>query len=84
MTGCAHDPTYQIENEANGGTGCPLCNSLRPGYIAKPHVIIDAAKAQGDEKAAAYEDWRHDVSAETQEMIDMTARIVAETEPIEY
>jgi hypothetical protein len=78
MTDCAHDPTYRLENEANGGTGCPFCNwlararnvkdpiidpsapdEIRPGYIARPHVIIDAARAKGDEKAAEYEDWRH-------------------------
>lgn len=23
---CQHDPTFRIENEANGGAGCPLCN----------------------------------------------------------
>jgi hypothetical protein len=26
---CQHDPTYRIENEANGGAGCPLCNRKR-------------------------------------------------------
>lgn len=23
---CQHDPTYQRDNEANGGQGCPICN----------------------------------------------------------
>lgn len=25
--GCAHDPHYRHENEANGGVGCPMCNA---------------------------------------------------------
>jgi len=24
---CSHDATYRIENEANGGTGCPRCHA---------------------------------------------------------
>jgi hypothetical protein len=56
----------------------------RANYIAKPHVIIDAARAKGEAMADAYHAHQCGVSAETQEMIDMTARIFAETEPIEY
>lgn len=26
---CQHDPAYRIENESNGGAGCPLCNRER-------------------------------------------------------
>jgi hypothetical protein len=54
MTGCAHDPTYRTDNEANGGTGCPLCNSIRAGYILKSHMVIDAARAKGEAMADAY------------------------------
>jgi hypothetical protein len=26
---CQHDQTFRIENEANGGAGCPKCNAER-------------------------------------------------------
>jgi hypothetical protein len=43
MTDCAHDPTYRIENEANGGTGCPFCNWLARARHVKDPIIDPSA-----------------------------------------
>lgn len=39
---CQHDPMYRVENEANGGAGCPLCNKeRRDNFGLNPAQIAD-------------------------------------------
>jgi len=92
---CQHDPTFQIENEANGGIGCPICNKNRQIRGTSPLGRIEhatrltRAQYQRNEQAAPKPGWFQLPEmtleqASTKELIEATARIWNDAQPIEY
>jgi hypothetical protein len=63
-------------------------NEAKRAYIPLPHVTLAEAQPVADAMTARYQDWQDERgagnSAETQDMIEMTARAFEEQPPIEY
>lgn len=59
---CEHDPFYRIENEENGGCGCPLCVAERgeigacSGLVCEECDLCDECPFDGTIPADVIED----------------------------